>query len=82
MRTPERIMTICGSIAMIKDMIVNLERQIARDPGLRSTSFIADGEIVTFDDGVTSFAKLQARMQVKHPGRRVQRAASLSDHCQ
>jgi hypothetical protein len=78
MRTPERIMTICGSIAMIKDMIVNLEHQIARDPGLRSV----DGEIVTFDDGVTSFAKLQARMQVKHPGRRVQRAASLSDHCQ
>jgi bifunctional non-homologous end joining protein LigD len=32
-----------------------------------ATSFIADGEIVTFDDGVTSFAKLQARMQVKHP---------------
>lgn len=29
-------MTICGSIAMIKDMIVNLEHQIARDPGLRS----------------------------------------------
>jgi hypothetical protein len=36
MRTPERIITICGSIAMIKDMIVNLEHQIARDPGLRS----------------------------------------------
>ena len=30
-------------------------------------SFIADGEIVTFKDGITSFAKLQARMQVKHP---------------
>src|SRR5207302_1960964 len=30
-------------------------------------SFIADGEIVTFKDGVTSFAKLQQRMQVKHP---------------
>jgi DNA ligase D-like protein (predicted ligase) len=33
----------------------------------KSTSFIADGEIVTFDNGVTSFAKLQARMQVEHP---------------
>jgi bifunctional non-homologous end joining protein LigD len=31
------------------------------------TSFVADGEIVAFDHGVTSFAKLQARMQVKHP---------------
>lgn len=30
-------------------------------------SFIADGEIVTFKDGITSFAKLQARMQIEHP---------------
>jgi len=30
-------------------------------------SFIADGEIVTFKDGITSFAKLQERMQVAHP---------------
>jgi bifunctional non-homologous end joining protein LigD len=30
-------------------------------------SFIADGEIVTFKDGITSFAKLQERMQVEHP---------------
>jgi bifunctional non-homologous end joining protein LigD len=29
--------------------------------------FIADGEIVTFKDGITSFARLQERMQVKHP---------------
>jgi DNA ligase D-like protein (predicted ligase) len=29
--------------------------------------FIADGEIVTFDGEVTSFAKLQQRMQVAHP---------------
>src|SRR4030088_1176705 len=27
-------------------------------------TFIADGEIVTFDDGITSFAKLQQRMAV------------------
>src|ERR1700694_4749656 len=32
-----------------------------------TTSFIADGEIVTFDGAITSFAKLQARMQVRHP---------------
>jgi DNA ligase D-like protein (predicted ligase) len=30
-------------------------------------SFIADGEIVAFKDGVTSFAKLQQRMQFEHP---------------
>jgi bifunctional non-homologous end joining protein LigD len=30
-------------------------------------SFIADGEIVTFKNGITSFAKLQQRMQVAHP---------------
>jgi bifunctional non-homologous end joining protein LigD len=32
-----------------------------------TTSFIADGEIVTFDGEITSFAKLQGRMQVAHP---------------
>ena len=31
--------------------------------------FIADGEIVTFKDGITSFARLQERMQVGHPRR-------------
>ena len=31
------------------------------------TSFIADGEVVTFEDGITSFAKLQERMHVQHP---------------
>jgi DNA ligase D-like protein (predicted ligase) len=30
-------------------------------------SFIADGEIVTFKNGITSFAKLQQRMQVAQP---------------
>jgi DNA ligase D-like protein (predicted ligase) len=30
-------------------------------------SFIVDGEIVTFKDGITSFSKLQQRMQVEHP---------------
>jgi DNA ligase D-like protein (predicted ligase) len=35
--------------------------------GQKLASFIADGEIVTFKDGVTSFAKLQQRMQVEHP---------------
>jgi bifunctional non-homologous end joining protein LigD len=30
-------------------------------------SFVADGEIVTFENGITSFAKLQERMQVQHP---------------
>jgi bifunctional non-homologous end joining protein LigD len=29
--------------------------------------FVVDGEIVTFEDGVTSFAKLQQRMQIEHP---------------
>ena len=32
-----------------------------------ATCFIADGEIFTFDDGITSLAKLQPRMQVAHP---------------
>jgi bifunctional non-homologous end joining protein LigD len=33
----------------------------------QTDTFIADGEIVAFKDGVTSFAKLQQRMQVEHP---------------
>src|ERR1700694_5057410 len=33
----------------------------------QTTFFIADGEIVTFDGAITSFEKLQARMQVRHP---------------
>ena len=33
----------------------------------KTDAFIADGEIVTFEDGITSFAKLQQRMQVEHP---------------
>ena len=36
-------------------------------------SFIADGEIVTFKDGVTSFAKLQQRMQVERPSAELMR---------
>src|SRR5882757_5717607 len=32
-----------------------------------SDFFIADGEIVAFKQGLTSFMKLQERMQVKHP---------------
>jgi bifunctional non-homologous end joining protein LigD len=32
-----------------------------------TASFIVDGEIVTFEDGVSSFAKLQERMQTQHP---------------
>lgn len=30
-------------------------------------SFAVDGEIVTFENGISSFAKLQQRMQVQHP---------------
>jgi DNA ligase D-like protein (predicted ligase) len=33
----------------------------------KRTVFVADGEIVTFEGEVTSFAKLQQRMQVQHP---------------
>jgi DNA ligase D-like protein (predicted ligase) len=36
-------------------------------------SFIVDGEIVTFERGVTSFAKLQQRMQVQHPSPELRR---------
>ena len=36
---------------------------LKQEPG----SFVLDGEIVAFDDGVTSFARLQRRMQIRDP---------------
>jgi DNA ligase D-like protein (predicted ligase) len=39
--------------------------------------FIADGEIVTFKDGVSSFSMLQKRMQVAHPSPSLRRAVPV-----
>jgi DNA ligase D-like protein (predicted ligase) len=39
----------------------------------KSDSFAVDGEIVTFDGEVTSFAKLQQRMQLEHPSEELRR---------
>jgi bifunctional non-homologous end joining protein LigD len=36
--------------------------------GQKAASYIADGEIVAFEGDVTSFARLQRRMQVRNPG--------------
>jgi ATP-dependent DNA ligase len=44
----------------------------------RTTFFIVDGEIVTFEHGVTSFAKLQQRMQVQHPSTELRRIIPVS----
>ncbi|MDB5307983.1 MAG: putative ATP-dependent ligase [Gemmataceae bacterium] len=41
-------------------------------------SFVADGEIVAFKDGVTSFAHLQQRMQVEHPAADLLRRVPVS----
>jgi DNA ligase D-like protein (predicted ligase) len=41
------------------------------------TSFVADGEIVTFENGISSFAKLQPRMQVEHPSANLIRKAPV-----
>jgi bifunctional non-homologous end joining protein LigD len=43
-----------------------------------AVSFISDGEIVAFKDGVTSFAKLQERMQVAHPSADLLRRVPVS----
>lgn len=44
----------------------------------RAKSFIVDGEIVAFERDVTSFAKLQQRMQVQHPSVELQRKIPVS----
>ncbi|HWB86977.1 MAG TPA: non-homologous end-joining DNA ligase [Bryobacteraceae bacterium] len=45
---------------------------------LKPSSFIADGEIVAFDKGLTSFTRLQQRMQVQYPSTELQRAVPVS----
>jgi bifunctional non-homologous end joining protein LigD len=42
------------------EIVATFRRQAAE-------TFIADGEIVTFENGITSFAKLQQRMKVERP---------------
>lgn len=44
----------------------------------RAKSFIVDGEIVAFERDVTSFVKLQQRMQVQHPSVELQRKIPVS----
>src|SRR5438876_10978612 len=39
----------------------------------KANSFAVDGEVVTFDGEVTSFAKLQQRMQLEHPSEELRR---------
>jgi ATP-dependent DNA ligase len=39
----------------------------------KAESFILDGEIVAFENGVTSFAKLQQRMQIQHSSAELRR---------
>lgn len=43
--------------------------------------FIADGEIVALDDGVSSFTRLQGRMQLQDPERRDAAASRSSTTC-
>jgi bifunctional non-homologous end joining protein LigD len=42
-------------------------------PHQESERFAVDGEIVTFQDDVASFAKLQERMQLRHPSEELRR---------
>lgn len=43
----------------------------------KSARFVVDGEIVAFEEGVTSFAKLQPRMQVRHPSEELLRSVPV-----
>jgi DNA ligase D-like protein (predicted ligase) len=52
------------------ELVTTLENQEA-------TSFAVDGEIVTFEGQVTSFAKLQRRMQVQHPSEELRRSVPV-----
>src|SRR5262249_32618067 len=39
----------------------------------KERQFVVDGEIVTFEGDITSFSKLQSRMQVRHPSEELRR---------
>jgi bifunctional non-homologous end joining protein LigD len=39
----------------------------------KERQFVVDGEIVTFEGEITSFSKLQSRMQVRHPSEELRR---------
>jgi len=44
----------------------------------QQASFIVDGEIVSLEHGVSSFAKLQERMQMRHPSAELRRRIPVS----
>jgi DNA ligase D-like protein (predicted ligase) len=53
---------------------------VAAFQGQPTAEFIADGEVVTFEAGVTSFAKLQQRMQVAKPSPDLRRKVPVWFH--
>jgi DNA ligase D-like protein (predicted ligase) len=69
----ERCLAFCNA-RILRLLSRNRQRLNERYPEIsaairsqRTDRFIADGEIVTFEAGTTSFAKLQRRMQVSRP---------------
>ncbi len=59
--------------AKYPELVTAFEKQKPR-------GFIVDGEIVAFDNDVSSFSKLQQRMQVGHPSAELRRQVPVSFH--
>lgn len=63
-RTPKRARLVSRSGKSLDRRYPELVEVLERDP---CHDFVADGEVVAFERGVTSFARLQGRMQITEP---------------
>jgi bifunctional non-homologous end joining protein LigD len=61
-RFGDRVRLLSRNRKPLNDTYPELVEALARQ---RSDDFVADGEVVAFEDGMTSFARLQQRMQVR-----------------
>jgi bifunctional non-homologous end joining protein LigD len=64
LRSGDLVQLMSRNQKVLNNTYPELVRALANQP---ATSFAVDGEIVAFDKNITSFAKLQQRMQVRHP---------------
>ena len=63
-RSGDSVRLLSRNRKLLNDTYPELVDALARQ---RGDDFVADGEIVTFEDGLTSFARLQQRMQIRDP---------------
>lgn len=63
-RHGDRVRLMSRNRKKLNDTYPELAQALAELP---VEDFVVDGEIVTFDDGISSFSRLQERMQISDP---------------